>query len=66
MGKRSRQRQKLDEAKAPVSEYRDHEGNVLTLRGSLPAGARREYAALTSPQRQRTTQMKTAQVSCGS
>jgi hypothetical protein len=44
LGKRSRQRHKLDEAKAPVSEYRDGEGNVLALRGSLPAGARREYA----------------------
>jgi hypothetical protein len=43
VGKRNRQRQKL-EAKAPVSEYRDQEGNVLALRGSLPAGARREYA----------------------
>ena len=44
MGKRSRQRQKLEEAKAPVSEYRDQDGNVLALRRSLPAGARREYA----------------------
>jgi hypothetical protein len=30
--------------KAPTSEYRDPDGNVLTLRGSLTPGARREYA----------------------
>lgn len=28
---------------APTSGYRDGQGNVLTLRGSLTAGARREY-----------------------
>jgi hypothetical protein len=38
---RKRQREKLA---APTSEYRDSEGNVLTLRGSLTPGARREYA----------------------
>jgi hypothetical protein len=31
---------------APTSEYRDGDGNVLTLRGSLTAAARREYAAV--------------------
>jgi len=36
-----RKRQKLA---APTSEYRDPEGNTLTLRGSLTPGARREYA----------------------
>jgi hypothetical protein len=30
--------------KAPVSDYADAEGNVLSLRGSLTPGARREYA----------------------
>jgi hypothetical protein len=30
---------------APTSEYRDAEGNVLALRGSLTPAARREYAA---------------------
>ena len=40
---RKRQRQKLS---APTSEYRDAEGNVLTLRGSLTPGARREYAEI--------------------
>lgn len=41
MAKKSRKREKLT---APTSEYRDAEGNVLTLRGSLTPGARREYA----------------------
>jgi len=30
--------------RAPASDYADAEGNVLTLRGSLTPGARREYA----------------------
>ena len=38
---RKRQREKIA---APTSEYRDAEGNVLILRGSLKPGARREYA----------------------
>lgn len=42
MGRRNRRREKLS---APVSEYRDGEGNVLRLRGSLPPAARQEYAA---------------------
>jgi hypothetical protein len=41
VGKRNRQRSKLA---APRSEYRDGDGNVLSLRGSLPAAARTEYA----------------------
>jgi hypothetical protein len=41
MGRRHRQREKLA---APVAEYRDAEGNVLALRGSLTPAARREYA----------------------
>lgn len=36
-----RQREKLA---APTSQYRDAEGNVLTLRGSMTAGSRRRYA----------------------
>jgi hypothetical protein len=36
-----RPREKLS---APSSDYADAEGNVLTLRGSLTPGARREYA----------------------
>ncbi len=41
MGRRHRQKTKLA---APSSEYRDVEGNLLSLRGSLPPAARREYA----------------------
>ena len=36
-----RRREKLV---APTAEYRDPDGNLLTLRGSLTPGARREYA----------------------
>ncbi len=50
MGRRHRQREKLS---APVAEYRDAEGNVLTLRGSLPPAARSEYAAVLSGSLQR-------------
>ena len=41
VAKRSRKQEKLV---APTSEYRDAEGNVLTLRGSLTPGSRRRYA----------------------
>jgi hypothetical protein len=41
VGRRARQREKLT---APSSDYTDPHGNVLTLRGSLTPGARREYA----------------------
>jgi hypothetical protein len=37
-------KQKARKLTAPTSEYRDAEGNVLTLRGLLKPGARREYA----------------------
>ena len=40
MGRRNRQRTKLA---APVTEYRDAEGNLLRLRGALSAASRREY-----------------------
>jgi hypothetical protein len=43
VGRRHRQREKLS---APTSDYRDADGNVLTLRGSLTPAARREYAAV--------------------
>lgn len=43
MGRRNRQREKLS---APTSEYRDAEGNVLTLRGALSPATRAEYAAV--------------------
>ncbi len=45
MGRRHRQREKLV---APASEYRDDEGNVLELRGSLTPATRRAYAAVLS------------------
>ena len=41
----AKQRKKLT---APTSEYRDAEGNVLVLRGSLTLGARQEYADILS------------------
>ena len=41
MGRRNRKRAKLE---LSPDEYRDGEGNVLALRGSLTAGARTEYA----------------------
>jgi hypothetical protein len=41
MAKKTRKREKLS---APTSDYSDAQGNVLTLRGSFTAGARREYA----------------------
>jgi hypothetical protein len=49
VGKRSRARAKRTTPtegvlRAPTSDYTDADGNVLTLRGSLTPGARREYA----------------------
>lgn len=53
MGRRSRRRERsgapeaaggAGELAAPTGEYPDGEGNVLTLRGSLTAKSRREYA----------------------
>ena len=41
MGRRARQREKL---RAPSSDYSDPQGNVLTLRGALSPGSRRQYA----------------------
>jgi hypothetical protein len=41
VGKRGRRHAKLT---APASDYTDAEGNVLSLRGSLTPGSRREYA----------------------
>jgi hypothetical protein len=35
-------------ARAPEAEYRDGEGGVLVLRGSLSAGTRRSYARISS------------------
>jgi hypothetical protein len=41
MARRARRQARL---KAPLSEYKDPHGNVLSLRGSLTPGARRRYA----------------------
>ena len=41
MARSHRRRPKLQ---APASEYADDEGNVLTLRGSLTPGSRRQYS----------------------
>jgi hypothetical protein len=45
VGRRRRQREKLT---APRRDYTDPLGNVLTLRGSLTAAARREYGQVLS------------------
>jgi hypothetical protein len=45
VGRRSRQRDR-DKLAAPSTDYRDAEGNVLTLRGALSPATRREYAAV--------------------
>jgi hypothetical protein len=42
MAKRARKR---DRPRAPESEYRDADGNLLVLRGAMTPGTRREYAA---------------------
>jgi len=44
MGKRSRRRG-AETIKAPESEYRSPEGDVLALRGALSPAARQQYAA---------------------
>jgi hypothetical protein len=45
MGRRSRQRDR-EKLAAPTAEYRDADGNVLTLRGALSPATRGEYAAV--------------------
>jgi hypothetical protein len=35
---------KRDKLAVPTSDYRDDDGNVLTLRGSLTPGSRKQYA----------------------
>jgi len=44
VGRRNRQRSR-DQLRAPTTDYRDADGNVLTLRGSMTPATRREYAA---------------------
>jgi hypothetical protein len=44
MGRRGRERAKQEALSAPVTEYRDADGNVLGLRGALSPATRRLYA----------------------
>ena len=46
MGKRARAKGKLDKLRAPESEYRDAEGNVLVLRGSMSPLTRHKYRSV--------------------
>lgn len=48
MGRRSRKRGQREEASASTSDYRDSEGNTLTLRDELSAGTLRQLAELES------------------
>jgi hypothetical protein len=43
VGRRNRQRER-DKLAAPTTDYRDADGNVLTLRGAMTPATRREYA----------------------
>ena len=44
MGRRGRERAKQNALSAPVSDYRDADGNVLALRGAMSPATRRLYA----------------------
>src|SRR3954452_16274660 len=48
MGRRSRKRGQRESAPASTTEYRDPEGNVLTLRDSLSGGTLRQLEQLDS------------------
>jgi hypothetical protein len=43
VGRRNRRREKLA---APAAQYRDDDGNVLTLRGTLTPATRRDYGEI--------------------
>ena len=45
MGKRARQRGKIEKLRAPDSEYADPDGNVLVLRGAMSPLTRHRYKA---------------------
>jgi hypothetical protein len=51
MGKRNRG---IGRISAPTTDYRDAEGNVLTLRGSMSPLTRRKYASTLHDQRRTT------------
>ena len=46
MGKRARQRGKLEKLRAPEAEYTDPDGNVLVLRGSMSPLTRHRYRTI--------------------
>jgi hypothetical protein len=46
MGKRARARGKIEKLRAPESEYRDADGNVLVLRGSMSPVTRHRYKSV--------------------
>jgi hypothetical protein len=48
MGRRSRRRRQEDRVPASTTDYRDPEGNVLTLRDELSAGTLRQLEQLES------------------
>jgi hypothetical protein len=48
MGRRGREKAKRDALSAPVTAYRDTEGNVLVLRGALSPATRGAYADIVS------------------
>ena len=52
MGRRARGRGKVDRLRAPESEYRDADGNMLVLRGSLSPLTRHRYATVLHDQSQ--------------
>jgi hypothetical protein len=53
MGRRSRQRGRVDRLEAPTTEYTSPEGQVLVLRGALSPKTRQEYARAADPARAR-------------
>jgi hypothetical protein len=55
VGRRSRQ-QAREKLTAPTTDYRDADGNVLTLRGAMTPATRREYATVAAGSGGATTQ----------
>jgi len=52
VGKRSRQRGRAQELRAPTTAYEHAEYGVLELRGAMSAGTRRSYAELPASTRE--------------
>jgi len=46
MGKRARQRGKIEKLRAPETDYTDPDGNVLVLRGSMSPLTRHRYKTI--------------------